>query len=112
MNVAYHAPPQGALAITSCILARVKEMFEPVTPGGFQVPNNFYRAAEQRPGLRISRPGLWAANRIEEMILFEAPRRWLIAFLLETGANLGMFFPRPGYPLAVCRFKTSTTCCS
>ncbi len=43
--VAYHGTPQGALAITG--LPALKEMFEPVTPGGFRVPNtNFYRAAD------------------------------------------------------------------
>ena len=43
--VAYHGTPQGALAITG--IPAMKEMFEPVTPGGFRVPNtNFYRAAE------------------------------------------------------------------
>ena len=43
--VAYHGTPQGALAITG--IPAMKEMFEPLTPGGFRVPNtNFYRAEE------------------------------------------------------------------
>src|SRR5690606_20191225 len=43
--IAYHGTPQGALAITG--IPAMKSMFEPVTPGGFRVPNtNFYRAAE------------------------------------------------------------------
>ena len=43
--VAYHGTPQGALAITG--IPAMKEMFEPVTPGGFRVPNtNYYRAQE------------------------------------------------------------------
>ncbi len=35
-SVAYHGTPQGALAITG--IPAMKEMFEPVTPGGFRVP--------------------------------------------------------------------------
>jgi hypothetical protein len=43
--IAYHGTPQGALAITG--LPAFKEPFEPLTPGGFRVPNtNFYRAPE------------------------------------------------------------------
>ena len=43
--IAYHGTTHGALAITG--LPRFKEPFEPVTPGGFRVPNtNFYRAPE------------------------------------------------------------------
>ena len=43
--IAYHGTTQGALAITG--LPGMKEMFEPVTPGGFRVPNtNFYRAPD------------------------------------------------------------------
>ena len=54
-SVAYHGTTQGALAITG--LPKYKAPFEPVTPGGFRVPNtNFYRAPEpfhKRPqGLR------------------------------------------------------------
>src|SRR4249919_3645773 len=41
--IAYHGTPQGALAITG--LPDFKAPFEPLTPGGFRVPNtNFYRA--------------------------------------------------------------------
>ena len=52
--VAYHGTPQGALAITG--IPAAKQMFEPLTPGGFRVPNtNFYRAPEhggRRGGIR------------------------------------------------------------
>src|SRR6202000_1672534 len=48
--IAYHGTTQGALAIT--VLPSIKEMFEPVTPGGFRVPNtNFYRAPEHGDNL-------------------------------------------------------------
>ena len=41
--IAYHGTPQGALAITG--MPAFKAPFEPLTPGGFRVPNtNFYRA--------------------------------------------------------------------
>jgi adenosylmethionine-8-amino-7-oxononanoate aminotransferase len=92
--VAYHGTPQGALAITG--IPAMKEMFEPVVPGGFRVPNtNYYRSAEM--GFVSSTPegpareaefGLWAANRIEEMILFEGP---------ETVAAVFLEPPPPGY---------------
>ena len=90
--VAYHGTPQGALAITG--IPAMKEMFEPVTPGGFRVPNtNYYRAA--RDGLR-RRPtrqfGVWAANRIEEMILFEGPET-VAAVFLEPVQNSRRLLP-------------------
>jgi adenosylmethionine-8-amino-7-oxononanoate aminotransferase len=44
--VAYHGTPQGALAITG--LPAYKTPFEPLTPGGFRVPNtNFYRRGDR-----------------------------------------------------------------
>src|ERR1700712_2967903 len=95
--VAYHGTPQGALAITG--IPAMKEMFEPVTPGGFRVPNtNFYRAAEMgAPAEDLEAFGLWAANRIEEQILFEGPET-VAAVFLEPGQNSGGCFPPPpGY---------------
>jgi len=95
--VAYHGTPQGALAITG--IPAMKEMFEPVTPGGFRVPNtNFYRADEMGfPGGTEEEFGLWAANRIEEMIQFEGPET-IAAVFLEPVQNSGGCFPPPkGY---------------
>jgi adenosylmethionine-8-amino-7-oxononanoate aminotransferase len=100
--VAYHGTPQGALAITG--IPAMKEMFEPVTPGGFRVPNtNFYRAEEtgfvpSGPSANAEREfGQWAANRIEEMILFEGPDT-VAAVFLEPVQNSGGCFPPPiGY---------------
>lgn len=95
--VAYHGTPQGALAITG--IPAMKEMFEPVTPGGFRVPNtNFYRATEMGfPGGTEEEFGLWAANRIEEMINFEGPET-VAAVFLEPVQNSGGCFPPPkGY---------------
>ena len=71
-NVAYHGTPQGALSITG--IPEAKQMFEPLVPGGFKVPNtNLYRAPEH---LREDPKafGLWAAERIADAI--EARGRW------------------------------------
>ncbi|WP_436408515.1 aspartate aminotransferase family protein [Agromyces chitinivorans] len=95
--VAYHGTPQGALAITG--IPGMKEMFEPVTPGGFRVPNtNFYRAAEMGgPSDDLEAFGLWAANRIEEMIEFEGPETVAAVFLEPVQNSGGCFPPPPGY---------------
>ncbi|WP_405083435.1 aspartate aminotransferase family protein [Protaetiibacter intestinalis] len=95
--VAYHGTPQGALAITG--IPAMKEMFEPVTPGGFRVPNtNFYRAAEMGyEGQSIEGFGQWAANRIEEMIVFEGPETVAAVFLEPVQNSGGCFPPPPGY---------------
>ena len=96
-SVAYHGTTQGALAITG--IPAMKEMFEPVTPGGFRVPNtNFYRAAEM--GAPADDPylfGQWAANRIEERILFEGPETVAAVFLEPVQNSGGAFPPPPGY---------------
>ena len=100
--VAYHGTPQGALAITG--IPAMKEMFEPVTPGGFRVPNtNFYRAEEMGfvavPGDVDAEEqfGVWAANRIEEMIQFEGPETVAAIFLEPVQNSGGCFPPPPGY---------------
>ncbi|MBN8206847.1 aspartate aminotransferase family protein [Microbacterium esteraromaticum] len=96
-SVAYHGTPQGALAITG--IPAMKEMFEPLTPGGFRVPNtNFYRAAEMGgPADDPEAFGRWAANRIEEMILFEGPDTVAAVFLEPVQNSGGCFPPPPGY---------------
>ncbi|MDR6970396.1 aspartate aminotransferase family protein [Leifsonia shinshuensis] len=95
--VAYHGTPQGALAITG--IPAMKEMFEPLTPGGFRVPNtNFYRADEMgAPSDDIEAFGVWAANRIEEMIQFEGPETVAAIFLEPVQNSGGCFPPPPGY---------------
>ena len=94
--VAYHGTPQGALAITG--IPAMKEMFEPVTPGGFRVPNtNYYRAKEMGFEGSIEQFGQWAANRIEEMILFEGPETVAAVFLEPVQNSGGCFPPPPGY---------------
>ena len=99
--VAYHGTPQGALAITG--IPAMKAMFEPLVPGGFRVPNtNAYRRDEQGfvwdgEGNEEEAYGRWAADRIEEMILFEGADT-VAAVFLEPVQNSGGCFPPPkGY---------------
>ncbi len=95
-SIAYHGTPQGALAITG--IPAMKEMFEPVTPGGFRVPNtNYYRAHEMGFEGTEAAFGLWAANRIEEMIQFEGPETVAAVFLEPVQNSGGCFPPPPGY---------------
>ena len=95
--IAYHGTPQGALAITG--LPGMKSMFEPVTPGGFRVPNtNYYRAGEMGfTGSTEEEFGVWAADRIEEMINFEGPDTVAAVFLEPVQNSGGCFPPPPGY---------------
>jgi adenosylmethionine-8-amino-7-oxononanoate aminotransferase len=94
--VAYHGTPQGALAITG--IPAMKTMFEPLVPGGFRVPNtNFYRADEMGYTGPQDQFGLWAANRIEEMILFEGSDSVAAVFIEPVQNSGGCFPPPPGY---------------
>jgi adenosylmethionine-8-amino-7-oxononanoate aminotransferase len=94
-SVAYHGTPQGALSITG--IPAAKEMFEPLVPGGFKVPNtNLYRAPEH---LRDDPKafGVWAADRIAEAIEFEGPDTVAAVFLEPVQNSGGCFPPPPGY---------------
>jgi adenosylmethionine-8-amino-7-oxononanoate aminotransferase len=94
-NVAYHGTPQGALSITG--IPAAKEMFEPLVPGAFKVPNtNHYRAPEH---LRDDEKafGRWAADRIAEAIEFEGPDTVAAVFLEPVQNSGGCFPPPPGY---------------
>jgi adenosylmethionine-8-amino-7-oxononanoate aminotransferase len=88
-NLAYHGTSMGALTVTG--LPPLREPFEPLTPGGIHVPNtNSYRWAEDRDRL-------WAADAIEEAILFEGPDT-VAAVILEPVQNGGgCFVPQDGY---------------
>ncbi|NLF04704.1 MAG: aspartate aminotransferase family protein [Actinomycetales bacterium] len=93
--VAYHGTPQGALSITG--LPGLKAPFEPLVPGAHKVPNtNQYRAPEH---LRDDPKafGRWAADRIEEAILFEGPETVAAVFLEPVQNSGGCFPPPPGY---------------
>ena len=93
--VAYHGAPQGALAITG--IPGAKQAFEPLVPGGLKVPNtNRYRAPDH---LRDDGKafGRWAADRIEEAILFEGPDTVAAVFLEPVQNSGGCIPPPPGY---------------
>ncbi|OBF10533.1 aspartate aminotransferase family protein [Mycobacterium sp. 852002-10029_SCH5224772] len=93
--VAYHGTTHGALAITG--LPRFTAPFEPVTPGGFRVPNtNFYRAPEHF-STDPKAFGQWAADRIAEAIEFEGPDTVAAVFLEPVQNAGGSIPPPPGY---------------
>ena len=94
-QVAYHGTTQGALSITG--LPQFKAPFEPLTPGGFRVPNtNFYHAPE--PYADDPKAfGRWAADRIAEAIEFEGPDTVAAVFLEPVQNAGGCFPPPPGY---------------
>jgi adenosylmethionine-8-amino-7-oxononanoate aminotransferase len=88
-ELAYHGTTLGALAATG--LTGLRAPFEPLTPGGCHVPNtNSYRwPAERDP--------LWAADAIEDRIVFEGPET-VAAVILEPVQNAGgCFVPQEGY---------------
>jgi adenosylmethionine-8-amino-7-oxononanoate aminotransferase len=88
-ELAYHGVTLGALAATG--LTGLRAQFEPLTPGGCHVPNtNSYRwPADRDP--------LWAADAIEERILFEGPET-VAAVILEPVQNAGgCIVPQDGY---------------
>ena len=109
-SVAYHGTPQGALSITG--IPGAKEMFEPLVPGAFKVPNtNMYRAPEH---LRDDEKafGRWAADRIAEAIEFEGPDTVAAVFLEPVQNSVAASRPRTGTSSGSGRSATSTTSCS
>jgi adenosylmethionine-8-amino-7-oxononanoate aminotransferase len=88
-DVAYHGTTLGALAATG--ISALRQEFEPLVPGGYQVPNtNSYHWPE-------GRDPLWAADQIEEKILYEHPDT-VAAVILEPLQNAGGCIPpQDGY---------------
>ncbi|MFF0727239.1 aspartate aminotransferase family protein [Streptomyces sp. NPDC004134] len=92
--VAYHGTPQGALSITG--LPGLKAPFEPLVPGAHKVANtNIYRAPLH--GDDPEAFGRWAADQIEQQILFEGPETVAAVFLEPVQNAGGCFPPPPGY---------------
>ncbi|GAA2668325.1 aspartate aminotransferase family protein [Streptomyces aculeolatus] len=92
--VAYHGTPQGALSITG--LPGLKAPFEPLVPGAHKVANtNIYRAPVH--GDDPEAFGRWAADQIEQQILFEGPETVAAVFLEPVQNAGGCFPPPPGY---------------
>ena len=88
-EVAYHGTSLGALSATG--ITNLRNQFEPLVPGACHVPNtNIYRWPEDRDPL-------WAADAIEERIVFEGPET-VAAVILEPVQNAGgCFVPPDGY---------------
>jgi adenosylmethionine-8-amino-7-oxononanoate aminotransferase len=88
-EIAYHGTTMGALAATG--IPPLRSPFEPLMPGGAHVPNTgSYRWPEDRDPL-------WAADKIEERILFEGPET-VAAVILEPLQNAGGCLPpQEGY---------------
>jgi adenosylmethionine-8-amino-7-oxononanoate aminotransferase len=98
-HIAYHGTSMGALSITG--LPAIKSDFEPLVPSGVRVPNtNLYRApagTAGADGTDAEAFGRWAADRIEEAILFEGPDTVAAVFLEPVQNSGGCFPPPPGY---------------
>jgi len=88
-EVAYHGTSLGALSATG--ITELRNQFEPLVAGACHVPNtNIYRWPEDRDPL-------WAAEAIEERIVFEGAET-VAAVILEPVQNAGgCFVPPDGY---------------
>ncbi len=88
-EVAYHGTTLGALQATG--ITALRSDFEPLVPGGIKAPNtNSYHWPEDRDPL-------WAADQIEEKIIFEGPET-VAAVILEPLQNAGGCIPpQDGY---------------
>jgi adenosylmethionine-8-amino-7-oxononanoate aminotransferase len=88
-EIAYHGTTLGALSATG--ITGLRAPFEPLTPGGCHVANtnSYHWPADRDP--------LWAADAIEERIIFEGPET-VAAVILEPVQNAGgCFTPQEGY---------------
>ncbi|MDX6652294.1 MAG: hypothetical protein QOJ38_1075 [Solirubrobacterales bacterium] len=88
-EIAYHGTSLGALSATG--IPSLRAPFEPLTPGGCHVANtnSYHWPADRDP--------LWAAEAIEERIVFEGPET-VGAVILEPVQNAGgCFTPQEGY---------------
>jgi adenosylmethionine-8-amino-7-oxononanoate aminotransferase len=88
-EVAYHGTTLGALAATG--IPALRAPFEPLVPGGHQVPNT--NSYHWPPG----RDPLWAAEKIARKIEYEHPDT-VAAVILEPVQNAGGCIPpQDGY---------------
>ncbi|OLF12572.1 aspartate aminotransferase family protein [Actinophytocola xanthii] len=98
-SIAYHGTSMGALSITG--LPGLKADFEPLVPSTIRVPNtNLYRAPAGTAGpdgTDAEAFGRWAADRIEEAILFEGADTVAAVYLEPVQNAGGCFPPPPGY---------------
>jgi adenosylmethionine-8-amino-7-oxononanoate aminotransferase len=88
-EIAYHGTTLGALAATG--LPTLRAPFEPLVPGGVHAANT--HSLRWPP----DRDPLWAADQIEEKIMFEGPET-VAAVILEPLQNAGGCIPpQEGY---------------
>jgi adenosylmethionine-8-amino-7-oxononanoate aminotransferase len=92
--VSYHGTTHGALSITG--VPALKQAFEPLVPGSHRAANtNIYRAPYFGDDPKAF--GRWAADQIEQAILFEGPDTVAAVFLEPVQNAGGCFPPPPGY---------------
>ncbi len=88
-EIAYHGTTMGALMATG--IPDLRAPFEPLAAGSCHVANtNSYRWPE-------GRDELWAADQIEERILFEGPETVSVVILEPVQNAGGCFVPQDGY---------------
>lgn len=96
-TTSYHGTSHGALSITG--IPSMKTMFEPLVPSTFRAPNtNWYRAHENGfQGETEEEFYLWAANRVEEIILQEGADSVAAVFVEPVQNSGGCFTASPTY---------------
>ncbi|MEU2351149.1 aspartate aminotransferase family protein [Modestobacter sp. NPDC049651] len=92
--VAYHGTTQGALSITG--VPAMKAAFEPLVPGAHRAANtNLYRAPVFGDDPKAF--GRWAADQVEQAILFEGADTVAAVFVEPVQNAGGAIPPPPGY---------------
>ena len=107
--VAYHGTTHGALAITG--LPTYKAPFEPVTPGGFRVPNPTSTVRPKLLRTDLKAFGQWAADRIAEAIEFKDPTPSPRSSSSRCRMPAAPSRRPPDISNGYVRSATTTTCC-
>ena len=95
-NLAYHGTTMGALSING--LADIRNTFEPLVPGTFQVENtDAYRSRHMTENDTSRSFGLKCALDIERAIQIQGPETVAAVFLEPVQNSGGCFVPPEGY---------------